>query len=138
MSKENIEVARASLDAWNAGDTDAFHELLDPDVILRNPEGWPEPGPHVGREAVLRQFQDARELWDSDVLEPTSDFIDIADRVLVRTIWRGVRHGVESHLEFTIVYTVRKGGIFGFEYFWDHAEALEAFGLSQDVRTDVS
>jgi hypothetical protein len=31
-------------------------------------------GPHVGREAVLRQFQEARELWDSDVLEATADF----------------------------------------------------------------
>ena len=131
MSRENIEIARTSLEAWNAANMAAFRELLDPDVILRNPEGWPEPGPHVGREAVLRQFQEARELWDSDVLETKSDFIDIADRVLVRTIWRGTRHGVDSELEFTIVYTVRKGKIFGFEYFWDHAEALEAMGLSE-------
>jgi ketosteroid isomerase-like protein len=138
MSRENIETVRANLEAWNAGDMDAFHELLHPDAILRNPEGWPEPGPHLGREAVIRQFQEARELWDSDVLEPTTDFIDIADCVLVRTIWRGVRHGVDSQLEFTIVFTVRKGRIFGFEYFWDHAEALEAFGLSQDARTDSS
>jgi ketosteroid isomerase-like protein len=136
MSRENIETASATLEAWNADDMDAFRELLDPDVILRNPEGWPEPGPHVGREAVVRQFKEARELWDSDVLEAISDFLDIADRVLVRAIWRGVRHGVDSNLEFTIVYTVRKRRIFGFEYFWDHAEALETFGLSEDARTD--
>jgi ketosteroid isomerase-like protein len=134
VSRENIDVARSSLEAWNAENTDAFRDLLHPDVILRNPEGWPEPGPHIGQEAVLRQFREARELWDNDVLEVISDFIDVADRVLVRTIWRGVRHGVESNLEFTIVYTVRKGRIFGFEYFWDHAEALEAFGLSGDGR----
>jgi ketosteroid isomerase-like protein len=74
MSQENVETARASFETWNAADMDAFRDLLDPDVILRNPEGWPEPGPHVGREAVLRQFQEARELWDSDVLEATADF----------------------------------------------------------------
>ena len=130
-------MVRANLDAWNAGDWNAYGELVDPDVILRNPEGWPEPGPHVGREAVVRQFREARELWDSDVLEPTTEFIDIADRVLVRTIWRGVRRGVDTNLEFTIVFTVRKGRIFGFEYFWDHAEALEAMGLSaQDAHSD--
>jgi ketosteroid isomerase-like protein len=130
VTRENIETARASLETWNAGNMDAFSELLDPDVILRNPEGWPEPGPHVGRDAVVRQFQEARDLWDSDVLEAASEFIEIADRVLVRTIWRGVRHGVDSNLEFTIVFTVRKGKIFGFEYFWDHAEALEVMGIT--------
>jgi len=30
----------------------------------------------------------------------------------------------------TGVYTMRKGRIFGIEYFWDHTEALEAVGLS--------
>ena len=32
--------------------------------------------------------------------------------------------------EQTVVFTLRKGKIFLLEYFWDHAEALEAVGLS--------
>ena len=35
------------------------------------------------------------------------------------------------NLEWTIVYTIRKGKILGFEYFWDHEEALETLGLSE-------
>jgi hypothetical protein len=31
----------------------------------------------------------------------------------------------------TGVYTVRKGKIVFLEFFWDHAEALEAVGLSE-------
>jgi hypothetical protein len=31
-------------------------------------------------------------------------------------------------MEFTGVVTVRKGKIRGFDFFWDHAEALEAAG----------
>jgi hypothetical protein len=31
----------------------------------------------------------------------------------------------------TCVYTVRKRKIIAFEFFWDHAEALEAAGLSE-------
>jgi ketosteroid isomerase-like protein len=95
MSQENLEVARAVFEAWNAGDMDAWRELHHPDVIMRNPEGWPEPGPFVGREAVMRNFEQAREIWDTDTVEPTSDFIDAADRVLVRMIWRGAGHGNE-------------------------------------------
>ena len=130
MSQENVEIVRA-VGAWNAGDMDAVRELHDPDVIVRMPEGWPEPGPYVGRETVMRQWQQQRETLDADVLEPISDFIDGADRVVVRFIWRGVGHGPEANIEATGVYTVRKGKIVFFEFFWDHAEGLEALGLSE-------
>jgi hypothetical protein len=49
----------------------------------------------------------------------------------VRFIWGGVGHGPESNIEATGVYTVRKGRICAIELFWDHAEALEAAGLSE-------
>ena len=40
-------------------------------------------------------------------------------------------------MELTVVYTVRKGKIVFMEFFWDHAEALEAVGLSeQDAHAD--
>ena len=131
MSQENLEVVRAAYEAWNAGDMDALRELYDPDaMIVRYPEGWPEPGPYVGREAVMRQFEQLRETFDDDAFELISDFIDVGDRVAVRFIWRGTGRGPESNIEATAVYTVRKGRIFGLEFFWDHAEALETLGLS--------
>ncbi len=131
MSQENVEVAKAAFEAWNAGEMDALRELYDPDIIMRPPERWPEPGPFVGREAVMREWEQTRETWDADTVEPISDFIDIADRVVVRQIWRGVGQGPESNIELTNVFTVRKGRIVYQEFFWDHAEALETLGLSE-------
>ncbi|MEX0993202.1 MAG: nuclear transport factor 2 family protein [Solirubrobacterales bacterium] len=131
MSQENVEVMQAALEAWNAGDMDALRELYDPDVIMRPPEGWPEPGPFVGREAVMRQYEQNRETWDADALEPISDLVGAGDRVVLRMIWRAAGHGPESSMEFTGVYTVRKGRIFYLEFFWDHAEALETVGLRE-------
>jgi ketosteroid isomerase-like protein len=131
MSQENVEVAKAAYAAWNAGDMDAFRELCDPDIIMRPPERWPEPGPFVGREAVMREWDQVREAWDADAVEPISDFIDAGDRVVVRQIWRGVGQGPESKIELTNVFTVRKGRIFFQEFFWDHAEALENLGLAE-------
>src|SRR5690348_9592416 len=131
MSQENVEIVRALYESWNTGDMDAQRELHDPDVIMRAPEGWPEPGPEVGREAVMRQFEQMRETWDADAVEPISDFIDAGDRVVVRFRWRGAGRGPEADLELTAVYTVRKGRIFGQEFFWDHAEALETLGLRE-------
>ena len=131
MSQENVEIVRAGFDAWNAEDMDAFAELLAPDVILRVPEGWPEPRPYVGREAVMRQFRQNRDTWDTDFFETTTDYIAIADRVIVRMLWRVAGQGPAPNVEFTGVITVRDGRVRDFEYFWDHARALEAVGLSE-------
>ena len=138
MSQENVEVVRAVYEAWNAGDMDALRERFDPEaIVVRTPEGWPEPGPYVGREAVMREVEQWRETLDSYVTELIGDIIEAADRVVVRQVWHGVGQGPESSIESTVVYTLRKGRIFLVEYFWDHAEALEAVGLSeQDAHAD--
>ena len=82
MSQENVEIVKAALEAWNAGDMDAFRELYDPDAIVRPVKDWPEPGPFVGREAVMGWFEQLRETWDTDALETVS-FTDAGDRVIV-------------------------------------------------------
>jgi ketosteroid isomerase-like protein len=137
MSQENVEVVKSGFAAWNAGDIDAVRRVYDADVIQRYPEGWPEPGPFVGFKAVLGQWEQNRRAFDANALEPIGDFIDAADRVVVRFIWRGVGHGPDLNMEFTGVFTVRSGRIIFVELFWDHAEVLEALGLSeQDAHAD--
>ena len=125
MSEVTVEVFRAVLETWNAEDMGAFRELYDPDVVMRAPEGWPEPGPFVGREAVMREWHQLRETWHGDTVEPISDFIEVADRVDVRQVWHAVSSGPEAHLEMTNVITLRNGRIISQEFFWDHAQALE-------------
>jgi ketosteroid isomerase-like protein len=93
MSQENVEIVRAGIEAWNAGDMAAFRELLAPDVILRGAEGWPEPGPWVGRDAVMRQWEQQRETFDAKRPGTDQRLIDAGDRVVVRMVWRGVGHG---------------------------------------------
>ena len=131
MSLENVELVRASFDVWNTGDMDAYGELLDPDVTSHTPEGWPEPGSFVGREAVLAQFQRNRDAWDNgDLAEPIGDLLDAGGRVAARWVWRGRGHGPGLTMESSCVWSLRNGKICGFEFFWDHGEALEAAGLS--------
>ena len=137
MSQENVEIIKAFFDAWNAADMDAVREFYDPDVIVRTVEDWPEPGPYVGREAAMRFHEQLRDTWDTDTLVPISDFIDAGDRVAVRYNWRGAGHGPDLNMELTLVFTMRKGRILYQEFLWDHAEALETLGLSeQDAHAD--
>jgi ketosteroid isomerase-like protein len=131
MSQENVEIVRAGFEAWNRGDMDAFAEVHHPDVVLLAVEGWPEPGPYVGRDTLMRQFEQMRSTWDADNLEAISDFIDVGDRVVMRISWDAVGQGPGFNIEVTQVFTVRKGKIIRIEIFWDHAQALEAVGLSE-------
>ena len=131
MSPENMKPVQALFDAWNTGDMDALRALFDPGVIARFVPDWPEPGPHVGREAVMRQFEYQREAFDADDVKLLHHSVDVGDRVAARFIWRGAGHGPEANMEFTGVYTVRMGRIFYLEYFWDHAQALQTLGLSE-------
>ena len=56
MSQENVEIMRASNEAWAAADSARLREMYDPGAVMRTEEDWPEAGPHFGREAVLRFF----------------------------------------------------------------------------------
>jgi ketosteroid isomerase-like protein len=132
MSKENIEVVRAAYEAWNRGDMNTLRELYRPDVmIITSIEGWPEPPPTVGREAVMQQWERQRDAWDIDRVEPISDFVAGGDRVIVRFVWRTAGHGPNVDMEITGVYTVRKGKILLIEFFRNHADALEAVRLAE-------
>jgi ketosteroid isomerase-like protein len=130
MSQENVEVVRALNAAFNAGGMDAMRDLYDPNVVMYHVKDWPEPGPTVGRETVMRFIEQLRDTWDADTIEVISDYIHAADRVVVRWIWHGRGHGPQSSMELTTVSSVRNGKIREIEFFWDHHEALEAVGLS--------
>ena len=131
MSGETAAVVRAGFEAWNVGDMDALRETFDPGVTWRPPEGWPEPGPFVGREAVMRWFEQLREAYDDYVTELIGDLIEATDRVVVSQVWHGAGRGPEADIESTGVFTVRNGRVIDVEQFWDRAEALEAAGLSE-------
>ena len=131
MSRENVNVVKALFAAWNAGDMETYRELLHPETIAIAPKDWPESGPFEGREAVMSQFARQREALDVDTAEPVGEFLHGADRVVVRFRWQGSGHGPDVQMEMTGIYTVRNGTIRSQEYFWDHAEALEAVGLRE-------
>jgi ketosteroid isomerase-like protein len=129
---ENVEIVRANFETWNEGRMDDFRDLFDPDVaVMRFIEGWPEPGPVLGRDAVMAFYEELRKTWDDTAAEPMGEFLESGGQVAVRVLWRALTQGQEVGLEVTIVYAVRNRKIVRIEFFRDHAEALEAVGLSE-------
>ncbi len=131
MSEENVEIVRTYVDTWNSGDMAAVREFYDPNAIMRVAPNWPEPGPFVGRDAVMKQLNDARGAFERDWAEIVGDPLAAGDRVIVRSNWHGTGRGPQSDMEWALIFSVRNGRIFEVEYFWDYAEALKAAGLSE-------
>lgn len=131
MSSENVEIVRAAFDAWNAGDMDALRGLYSSDIEVSAPDGWPEPGPFVGQEAVMRQFEQMRETWDVDAIDLITEVVAAADQTVVRARWRGRGHGPDSNIEGTNVMTLRDGKICAIDFVSDHTEALKSVGLQE-------
>ena len=117
MSQENVEDVQAAFDAWNAGDMKTFSELYDPHVVVRWAEGWPEGSePIMGRDTLMRQWEQQREPFDSDALQ-LIDIVDLGDRVVVRFIWNAAGSGPDLSIEATYIATVRHGRTILVEYF---------------------
>ena len=131
MSQENVEIVRKGVEAWNAGNMEAYRELFDPDAVMVVALDWPERGPFVGRDAMMQHLRWVRDAFESDSLEFLSEPVAVGDRVIVRLAWHGVGRGPQSDMEWTTVFTIRDCRILNVEYFWGHAEGLEAAGLSE-------
>ena len=138
MSQENVEIARAYLEAFNAGDMEALLELCDPEVEV----DWSrsrglEARIYRGREAVRGWGNTFFETFDRVTVYP-DEFIECGEHVVVpnRARFWG-RDGVEVEAQSVFVWTLRNGRIVEHRLYQERAEALEAVGLSeQDAHAD--
>ena len=130
MSQENVELVRQAEEALLRRDRDAWFAIHDEDFEIVPVRDWPE-GAVRGREAgwdFNMRFIDSFEVVPSEV-----EHLDAgADKVLghPRFDLRGELRDAEVEHDYWFVATVRQGRILRLQWFTDHAEALEAAGLS--------
>jgi ketosteroid isomerase-like protein len=137
MSQENVEIAKASIDAYNREDWDAFFKDLAPgfEMDLSRAVG-PWRGV-FGPDETRRFVGELAEHWESVRIEP-QEFIEAGDLVVVPWAMHGRgRDGIEVVGRATFVLTIRNGLIERNTMYQERQEALEAVGLSeQDAHAD--
>ena len=132
MSEENVDKARAFIEAYNRRDFDAAVESFDPEIDWVLPEGQSSDSCR-GRDEIIRFWEGIDETFDELRLVP-QEFIDAGDRVATRLRHhgKGKRSGLEIDEEmYHQVATFRDGTIVRMEYFADWSEALTAAGLAE-------
>ena len=139
MSLENVEIVRAMIDRFNR---DGFlpEELFDPDVDLFNVRESPLPGSYHGYEGLRQWRKEVFDVVEEGRFEIDNlQDVDEADLVIygIRLLGRARHTRLEIDIAWTNVNWIREGRIYRSKTFTNHAEALEAAGLSeQDAHAD--
>jgi ketosteroid isomerase-like protein len=126
VSEANLERVRALVRAFETRDrTVADH--FTPDVVMHAPEGWPEPGPMLGREEVIGQFVRLGEDWKSYTMTITRTETR-PESVIASILWkaRGAASEIALDAELTGVYFFRDGLVHELAFFWSWDEAVAA------------
>jgi ketosteroid isomerase-like protein len=132
MSKENVEIVRRVLAAFEQGGLEPTLSFYDPDVTWVVAEDEPEAATlqgHDGLRALLAQWLQA---FDELHIDP-KEFIDAGEAVVMPYQFRARERssGVEVSAPETWVFWFRDGIIIEVREYRHKAEALEAVGLPE-------
>jgi len=136
MSEVNVEIVRRLYGAIGRGDTDAVLALYDPEVewhFARSPfRDFVKHDVYRGhsgvRDLIRERYEDA---WES-VTDELVQLVDADPQVIsiIRSHGKGRASGIQAEKTHAGVWTIRDGKIVRVDWM-DHAEALEAAGLSE-------
>lgn len=132
MSRENLELVRQLIDAFNRRDVEAFAQATTPDFEWSTSVMAVEGEVFWGRDGIDTYFQRMGDAWDQ--FQAVGDQLrDLGERVLFsgRIEGRGRGSGAPVGAPIDILYDLRLGKISRMHSFLDHDEALRAAGLSE-------
>jgi ketosteroid isomerase-like protein len=132
MSQENVEIVRASWEAWRRGDMDELFEFYDPAVEWDMTHSYvPDMGVFHGHEGIRQFFREWLAFFAEYYAEP-EEFIGADENVIVRMRQGGRGKASTVEVEMPAVwqlYRLRGGRAVRVEIYRGEAEARHAAGL---------
>ena len=130
MSQENVEIAKAFYDAYNARDSEALDRLLHPAAEITTVSGRGGLGGDWSQGTTRQYFEQLDEAW-TGLRIGIEDYRAVGERVVALGVVRGA--GTSSHVEvvsdFAAVLVVRDSQIVLVDSYGNWNDALEAIGL---------
>ena len=133
MSEENVEIVRLGYERLNDGDIDGVLELCDRDIEFCDLIDLPDSEVFIGHDGVRDWFAKLLDITEELRFEP-EEFIDApGDRVVVvnHATARGKGSGARVEMHFSNVWTLSDAKVIRHIAYINHAQALEAAGLSE-------
>jgi ketosteroid isomerase-like protein len=132
VSRENVELVRQLLQAFNERDLEAFVALTAPDFEWSPSVVAVDGEVFRGPEGIETYFGRMADAW-AEFKTLADEMRDLGERVLVVGRLRGVglSSGAPVEVPLSILYDVRDGRITRMHSFLDPDEALRAAGLAE-------
>jgi ketosteroid isomerase-like protein len=128
--------ARLAMEAYNRRDLDAvvigWHPNFEYYPARAVEVGLVEPC-YRGLEGYRRYVATTSEVWGGENRLRPVELIDLGERFVVRgdVLMRAQASGVPLTEPYAIVSTLKNGSVIRLDEYFDHAEALEAVGLTE-------
>ncbi|HYH59226.1 MAG TPA: nuclear transport factor 2 family protein [Thermoleophilaceae bacterium] len=131
MSRENVEIVRATWAAYACGDYEASLGAYAEHSVWDDTRYRPDGAVHVGHDALVEVARSWRRTWERYEIEAEQVLDAGGDRVAVamREAGEGKAGRVELTNRWGLVVTVRDGQIAHTMVYRTPEEALEAVGL---------
>src|SRR5215208_4615887 len=118
MSKDDVQTVRRVYDAWSRGVPADATDALDPAVVWEAIESAPDAGTYRGLSGVKRYMED----WLDGFEILGLDFVEVIDAreqlvIVQQGHTRERRTGLETALDYAVVYTIRDGKIIAVKEF---------------------
>jgi ketosteroid isomerase-like protein len=130
---DGVDLVYRWFDAWNNGDVEAFADLFATDAEVIPDPGWMDDGPVAGKPAIRAWYEGLLASWEDRNSVALRELFRADGDVVSRFAWvlRSKHNGIEVAFDVTVVNGIADGKIVRQEYYFDHAEALRAMGLSE-------
>ena len=133
MSRENVEIVRRYLAAYDSGGLDVVAEFWHPDIEWRAVEGYiDDVGVIRGPDGMRQYYEQWEETFDA-IRTEIEELIEADDQLvaIVRSVGRMKDSDAEIDIRYAVVISVRDGKIARGREYSTRQEALEAVGLSE-------
>ena len=130
MSQENVELMRRTFERWNAGEREVDPEILDPEVVVHSAMTH---ATYHGYEGMRRWMTEIDHQF-GDWTVSMNEFREASEGRLLalgEVRVRGRTSGVAFDQPMALLLAFAEGRLIDLRTIPDHAQALEAAGLSE-------
>ncbi len=135
MSRDDIDVIRSAVEAFNARDLDAMLAVADPDVEWHSTFAVIGGAVYHGHDGIRKWHRDMDDAWAHDIHFEIESYFDLEEDQLVFGVLqaRGGQSGAQVALPIAQVCRTRSGLVAYCKTYTDRDEALRDLGTSVDA-----
>jgi ketosteroid isomerase-like protein len=140
MPRQNVELLRHVVDAYNARDIEAFISHCDPGVELLAPFATLGGAAYHGHDGLRSWHRDVDEAWGQEIRVEPEAFFDLGDEVLIFYVLhaRGKHSGVPVAMPLAVVSRWREGRIVYLRAYAHREDALSDVGVAEDALEPIA